>query len=178
MHPKLRTTPTSLYHHHVATAPPSTLLLDPVQGEARSIDDWVTTFHLALVVLDPFTYESSWIIKTAARIMDHFEAADVRLAWLVTGTPEQAEEFLGPYAEQFLTFTDPDRSIVSALGLEQLPAFVHLDHSVQVVGSAEGWQPADWHAVAEGLTDYMSWQVPHIPAEGDPTAYSGTPALG
>jgi len=87
----------------MATAPPHEIELNPLQGEARPLGDWVTTFHLAVVVLDPFTHESSWIIDTAARILSAYNAADVRTAWLVTGTAEQAEQFLGPMAEEFLT---------------------------------------------------------------------------
>ena len=36
-------------------------------------------FHLAIVVLDPYTYESSWILDTATRVLRNFAAADCRV---------------------------------------------------------------------------------------------------
>jgi len=162
----------------MATAPPPEIQLDPIQGDARPLGDWVTTFHLAVVVLDPFTHESSWIIDTAARILSQYNAADVRTAWLVTGTDSQAKEFLGPLADEFLTFADPDRAFVKGLELSTLPAFVHIDHALNVVGAAEGWNPIEWRSVATTLSKQMSWSRPAIPESGDPTPYAGTPALG
>lgn len=162
----------------MATAPPPEIQLDPLQGDPRPVGDWVTTFHLAVVILDPFTHESSWIIDTAARILESYNAADVRTAWLVTGTDDEARQFLGPMADEFLTFTDPDRAFVKGLELETLPAFVHIDHALNVVGSAEGWTPPDWRAVASELSKQMHWSRPVIPDAGDPPPYPGTPALG
>lgn len=162
----------------MATAPPPEIELDPLQGDSRPLGDWVTTFHLAVVVLDPFTHESSWIIDTAARVLANYNAADVRTAWLVTGTDDEAREFLGPMADEFLTFTDPDRAFVKGLELETLPAFVHIDHALNVVNAAEGWKPAEWRTVAKELAKQMSWSYPGIPEDGDPPAYPGTPALG
>ena len=54
----------------MATNPPSDLVLAPLGAEPRPLDDWLTTFHLASVVLDPYTNESSWILKTATRILE------------------------------------------------------------------------------------------------------------
>lgn len=162
----------------MATAPPPEIELDPLQGDPRPLGDWVTTFHLAVVVLDPYTHESSWIIDTAARILTSYNAADVRTAWLVTGTDDEARSFLGPMADRFLTFTDPERNFAKGLELEFLPAFVHLDHALNVVGAAEGWAPPLWREVAEGLSKQMSWSRPEIPDAGDPPPYPGTPALG
>jgi hypothetical protein len=162
----------------VATTPAPTVTLAPLEGEARPLEDWVTTFHLVLVVLDPFTHESSWIIDTAGRVLESFTGADCRVGWLVTGSPEQARSFLGPWAEELFTFVDPNREVVASLGLQQLPAIVHLDHALHVVGSAEGWNPAEWRAVIARLAREMSWTHPAIPAPGDPTPYAGAPALG
>lgn len=162
----------------MATAPPPEIELDPLQGDPRPLEDWVTTFHLAVVVLDPFTHESSWIIDTAARVLASYNAADVRTAWLVTGTEDEARQFLGPMADSFLTFTDPDRAFVKGLELQSLPAFVHIDHALNVVGAAEGWNPKQWREVAATLSKQMSWSRPAIPEAGDPPPYPGTPALG
>lgn len=147
-------------------------------SDARPIGEWVTTFHLAIVVLDPYTHESSWLIDTAGRILRAFSEADCRVAWMVTASESQTAEFLGPWADEMLAFSDPDREMVAALELESLPAFVHLDQSLNVVGAAQGWDPHEWRSVASGLAESMSWQRPTIPGPDDPTPYAGTPALG
>jgi hypothetical protein len=162
----------------VAVTPAPDVSLNPLQGDARPLESWVTMFHLALVVLDPFTHESSWLIETAGRVMRSFTGADCRVAWLVTANEDQTAEFMGPWADEMLTFADPDREMVKALGLESLPAFVHLDLDLNVIGAAEGWNPDEWRDVATGLATAMSWTRPAIPGPGDPTPYAGTPALG
>jgi hypothetical protein len=148
--------------------------LAPLDGEARPLPEWLTTFQLATVVLDPFTHESGWIIDTAARILKTFEGADCRVAWIVTGTPEQARMFLGPWADRLLTFVDPEREAVKALGVTHLPAFLHIRQDATVNAKAEGWDPRAWHDVAAGLATEMSWLAPVIPDIGDPAPYDGT----
>ena len=138
----------------------------------------MTTFHLVLVVLDPFTNQSAWLLETAGRILRTYLGADCRVAWLITGTPDEARAFLGPWAEEILTFTDPERSVVRSLELESLPAIVHLDHGLNVVGSAEGWDPEAWRSVTDQLTEVMSWSRPVVPDLGDPVPFAGTPAVG
>jgi len=162
----------------VATDPPADLTLAPINGEARSIADWVTTFQLAAVVVDPFTNESSWILETAGRVLLHFREADCRVAFIVTGTPEEAREFLGPWADKVLTFADPERAAVRGLGLHELPAFVQVRGDLHLAASAEGWDPAQWREVAASLARNMSWSAPLIPAYGDPSPYAGSAAAG
>lgn len=168
---------TTCYPPGVATAPSPTVSLEPLNAPARPIEDWVTTFHLAMVVVDPFTYESAWLLETAGRILTGFRDADCRICWLVTGSGDDARSFLGPLSDTILTFVDPDREVVRSLGLERLPAFVHLDHALGLQGVAEGWNPLEWRGVADGLAKAMSWSRPNIPAIGDPTPMQGTPAL-
>lgn len=139
--------------------------------------DLVTTFHMAAVVLDPFTYESSWIIDTAVRIFDVYKAADVRTAWVVTSSPSDARQFLGPMADRYMTFADEDRTFVRGVGLESLPAFVHIDQGLNIVGQAQGWSAMSWLAVARGLSEQMDWSMPVLPTEADPPPYHGSPAL-
>ena len=93
--------------------------LAPLDGEPRTLDGWLTTFHLAVVILDPYTYESAWLLETAGRILDNFREADCRIAFVVTADADDAREFLGPWAQRILTFADPDRDLVKALGLER-----------------------------------------------------------
>lgn len=150
--------------------------LTPLSGVARPLSEWTTTFHLGLVVLDPYALESSWIIDTAVRILRDYAPADVRCAFLVTASADDARTYLGPFADEFLVFADPDRSAVAALGLASLPAFVHVNLACRVEGVAEGWDPAAWHEVATNLSNRLDWSVPEIPAAGDPSPFAGTPA--
>jgi len=135
-------------------------------------------FHLVIVVVDPYTYESSWILPTATRVLREYSAADCRVAFLVTADDADSTQFVGPLAQEFLVFTDPDRTAVKALGLEQLPALVHLNQAHAIEGCAEGWEPDEWRDVTTHLSTVMSWARPMIPAAGDPTPFAGSPALG
>jgi hypothetical protein len=162
----------------VATDPPGDLQLAPLDGDARPLAEWLTTFHLAAVILDPYTYESAWLLETAGRILTEFQGADCRVGFVVTAGPDEAREFLGPWADRVLTFTDPERELVKGMGLNELPAFVHLRIDGQVVGAAEGWDPIEWRDVATKLAKEMSWSRPLIPAPGDPKPYAGSPAAG
>ena len=60
------------------------LVLAPLGGEPRPLEEWLTTFHLASVVLDPYTNESSWILPTATRILEGLRGSDARVNFLVT----------------------------------------------------------------------------------------------
>jgi hypothetical protein len=162
----------------VAVDPPADLRLTPLNGEARTIGEWLTTFQLAVVVLDPFTNESAWLIDTAGRILMHFREADCRVAFIVTGTAEEARAFLGPWADKVLTFADPDRAAVTALGLNELPAFLQIRGDRHVPAAAEGWDPEQWRDVAGSLAKNMSWSAPLIPGDGDPSPYAGSAAAG
>ncbi len=157
---------------------PADLVLDPIQGEGRTLREWVTNFHLLLVAVDPYTNESSWILPTATRILEEFQGADVRVSWLVTADDDDARAFLGPLAERFLTFADPERTAVKALGLQRLPALVHIGTDLTVAGAAEGWHPTEWREICNRLTRLMSWGKVLIPHRGDPAPFEGSPALG
>ncbi|HSH10476.1 MAG TPA: hypothetical protein VLA10_01720 [Ilumatobacter sp.] len=162
----------------MATKMPADLMLTPLDGEGRDLSQWLTTFHLASVVLDPYTNESSWILKTAVRVLEGFRGSDVRVNLIVTADADDTHAFLGPLTERFLVFCDPDRSVVKAMGLETLPAFVftRVDRDVHAV--AEGWNSAEWREVAEAIAATTSWSVPTIPASGDPGPFFGSPAAG
>ncbi|MDA0370376.1 MAG: redoxin family protein [Actinomycetota bacterium] len=160
----------------VSTPSPSTTL-DPIGSEPRPLAEWLTTFHLASVVLDPYTNESSWILDTAARVLRGFAGAAVRVNFVVTASDDEAKAFLGPLAKEFLVFADPDRAFVRSLGLTSLPAFVFVRSDGTVPAAAEGWDAMQWRAVAKSIADTTSWSVPSIPAPGDPVSFHGTPAV-
>ena len=153
------------------------LTLTPLTGDAKTLHQWLTTFHLASVVLDPFTNESAWILKTAARILRQFSGAAVRINFIVTCDATDARAFLGPFADEFLVFCDPDRVAVKALGLSELPAFVLIKSDGSVPVAAQGWTSADWKEVAAAVATLTSWSRPTIPGPGDPGSFRGTPAL-
>lgn len=149
-----------------------------VHGESRPFGDWLTTFPMVLAVVDPYTHESAWILKTIRSIFANYSGADCRVAFLSTADSAGTKQFLGPLAEEYLAFADPDRAVVKTLELATLPAFVVVRQDGSLLGAAEGWVPAEWRALCEDLTEMTSWSRPTIPGAGDPSAYPGTPALG
>lgn len=161
----------------MATDPPPDLSLEPINGPARTVAQWLTTFHLVVVALDPFAHQSAWIVRTAARILLNFQEADCRIAWLVAGKPDECRAFLGRWADEILTFSDPEGTAIKALNLEHLPAIVHLATDGSVMGAAEGWDPAEWREVTTRLARIMAWSAPKIPAGDDPGPFPGVPLV-
>ena len=162
----------------MASNPAPDTVLRPLTGPARPLLQYLTTFQLVLVAIDPFTHESAWLLDTAARILGTFVQADCRVGWLVAGDPDECRAFLGPHADRFQTFSDADRELIKGMGLTRLPAFVHLGMDATVIDAAEGWDPPAWRRVSEGLARVLSWKGPHIPLPTDPAPFPGTPALG
>lgn len=160
----------------VAEQVPDTVTLTAVTGDAASLDDWLTTFQLAVVVIDPYTPESSWLLDTAGELLVQFRGADCRVAWVVTADADDARTFLGPWSDRLLTFCDADRSFVKGVGLDRLPAFVHLRQDRVVVGTAEGWDPPAWDAAISTLSQMMSWSKVEVPPPGAPAPFEGSPA--
>lgn len=160
----------------VADAPPD-LVLDSLRGDGYPLRDWLTSYPLLLVGIDPYTHESAWILETAGRFLDHYAPSDIRVGWLATTDEEGCRQFFGPWAERFLTFPDPDREAVVALGFERLPGLVHVraDGHLTV---ANGWDPVAWREMAVELSTILSWTRPAVPQPGDPTPYAGTPVKG
>jgi hypothetical protein len=160
----------------VAIDLPADLVLAPVEGEARTLEQWLTTFHLASVVIDPYTNESAWVLDAAAKVLRHYNGA-ARVSFLVTADADGAKAFLGPLADEFLVLTDPDRTFVKAVGLERLPAFVFVRQDRTVQGIAQGWDPPAWKAVCETISSTTAWTRPTVPSAGDPSPFLGSPAL-
>ena len=157
----------------MATRLDDDLQLSPIGGKPRPLTDWLTTFHLASVVVDPYTNESSWILDTAVRILEEFRGSQARVNFVVTADERDAERFLGPLTERFLVFCDPDRAFVRATGLTRLPAFAFVRVDGELAASAEGWSPREWEIVAETIAEVANWNVPTIPAPGDPVPFAG-----
>lgn len=151
--------------------------LHSLTGDARPLEQWLTTFHLATIVLDPFTNESAWILPTAVRVLRQFTGASVRTNFVITATPDEARQFLGPYAKEFLVFCDPSRTFVKQLALTELPAFVYIQIDGNSPINAQGWNAKSWSSVAEHIANAVSWHKPIIPIAGDPGSFKGSPAL-
>ena len=150
------------------------LELAPLDGDARPLENWLTTFPLLPVVLDPYTHESAWVLDTARRILLTFQGADCRPCWIVTSPADDARRFLGPYADEMLTFADPDARVASGLGLEHAPALALVRQDGAVIAAAQGWDPDAWREVTESVVALTSWSRPVIPAAGDPGPFAGT----
>lgn len=155
-----------------------TPLHDGVAGKGRPVMQWLTTFHLASVVLDPYTNESSWILRTASRILEEFRGCDVRINMIVTAGADDAARFLGPLTEKFLVFVDPDRAVVKAMGLDELPAFVLTRVDGVIDAKAEGWDPHRWEEVCDAIAAITKWSSIELPSAGDPGPFRGSPASG
>jgi hypothetical protein len=162
----------------VVTEAPADLELAPLGGKPLPLRAWLTTFHLVGAVLDPYTAESAWLLPTVARIFRVYDDADCRVAIVVTCSSEEAEQFLGPYAKEFLVFADPERRLAEALGITTLPALVHVRQDLSLAGAAEGWDPDAWRELTDNLSRAMGWTRPVVPAPTDPRPYPGTPAKG
>lgn len=160
----------------MASNPAPDLMLTPTTGVPKPLRAWLTTFHLAFVALDPYTEESRRILPTAAHILDVFQQADTRVAWVVTADAGRASSFLRGHGEETLTFVDADRSVVKGFGLERLPAFVHVAMDGTIANAAEGWDPPAWRVVANELARMTKWRAPIIPRPGDPAPFEGAPA--
>lgn len=163
---------------------PSDLTLTPLDlrsgalGTGRALNEWLTTFHLASVVLDPYTNESSWILRTATRILEELRGSHARINFIVTATADDTMQFLGPLAEQFLVFCDPDRTAVAAMQLNELPAFTFIRVDGVLAAKAEGWKPEAWEQVGDAIATVTKWSGLSLPAPGDPGPFAGSPAAG
>jgi hypothetical protein len=160
-----------------ATEVPAGLQLTAIDGQQRPIDEWLITFQILGVVLDPFTYESAWLLETAGRILDVYRGASVRTAFIVTSTAEEARQFLGPWLERVIVYVDADRAFVRGCELEELPALVHVRQDRSLAGVAQGWDPAAWRAVTNEVSKERSWTKPAMGVRSDPVPFRGSPAL-
>ncbi len=158
----------------MATNPDPTQKLTTSKGVTRTLDDWSTMFHLCLVILPPRP-EAAVFLPVADRIFAVFGDADCHTAFCVMGNEFIARGVLGAHEDRYLTFVDPDGAFVKSLGLERLPALVHLRQDTTVVAAAEGWDPDEWQAVVKEIAKSMAWSFPEVSRPGDPAPNPGWP---
>jgi hypothetical protein len=160
----------------VAQNPDPNLALANIKGTTRSLDDWATVFNLAIVLLPPRP-ESSAFNPVIERIFATLGDADVRATIWIAGPPSMARKILGPLADQYLVWCDPDHALAKGLGLERLPAFVHLRQDTTLVAAAQGWSTSEWQRIADGIASHVHWSSPVLAGRGNPPATPGW-ALG
>ena len=155
----------------MATTISTDVTLTPLRGKGKTLEEWLTTFHLAVVALDPFTNEGAWILPIADRVLTHFVQADVRVALLLPATPDECRMFLGPIVNNLLVFADPDSTAIKGMGFDRLPVFAHIAMDGTLEGKAEGWQPAEWQKVTDNLAKVTGWTSTVVERDGDPGAF-------
>jgi hypothetical protein len=151
----------------VAKNPDPALSLTTSRDVTRTLDDWSTMFQLCLVVL-PARTEATAYVPAALRIFATFNDSDCNCAFVITGPAELARRILGDVGDRELTFVDPDGALVASLGLERLPALVHLRQDTSVGATAEGWDPSEWQKAVREIAKIMAWTVPEVAGNGDP----------
>ncbi len=156
----------------MAQNPDPNIALANLAGKARSLDDWATVFQLAIVMLPPRP-EASAFRPVIARIFATFGDADARTVIWIPGPKSMARKILGDLADEYLVWCDPDQALARSLGLERLPAFVHLRQDTTLVAAAQGWSPTEWQKIADELARLQHWTSPVLAGAGGPPPSPG-----
>jgi hypothetical protein len=160
----------------MAKNPDPMLALTNLAGTTRTLDDWTTMFHLVMVVL-PDRPEGAQFVPVAERIFATFADSDAKVAFCVPGPAPMARRLLEGAKGTYPVFCDADRELVAGLGLERLPALVHLRQDTSLANVAEGWDPKEWQRVVRAIGKALAWTHPEIARRGDPAPTPGWPAL-
>ena len=156
----------------MAKNPDPALNLTSITGVTRTLDDWATVFNLAIVLLPARPEAAAWV-PVIDRIYATLGDSDVRTTVCVAANESITRRILGDAASRWLTFCDPEQTLASALGLERLPAFVHLRQDTSIVSSAQGWSPSEWQRVADEIAKKEHWSSPKVAAPGNPRPTPG-----
>ncbi len=156
----------------MAKNPDPNLALSNLHGVTRSLDDWATIFNLAIVMVPARTEATAWN-SVIERIFATLGDSDVRTMVWVPSTPAIARRILGALVDRYLVLCDPDQTLATSLGIERLPAFVHLRQDTTLVGAAQGWSPTEWQKVADEIARHVHWSSPMIAAANGPSATPG-----
>ena len=156
----------------MAQNPDPSLELTSITGVTRTLDDWATVFNLAIVLLPDRPEAAAWV-PVIDRIYATLGDSDVRATVCVSAGESITRRILGDAASRWLTFCDEGHRLASALGLERLPAFVHLRQDTSLVAAAQGWSPSEWQRVADEIAKKEHWTSPRIAAPGNPRPTAG-----
>jgi hypothetical protein len=158
----------------VAQNPNPQLALTSYKGVTRTLDDWATVFNLAIVLL-PDRPEASSFVPVIERIFATFGDSDVRTIICVPSTAAITKRILANNVDRWLVWCDADAAFPASLGLERLPAFVHLRQDTTLVTAAQGWSPTEWQKVADEIARSQHWTSPVVSGRGDPAPTPGWP---
>jgi hypothetical protein len=158
----------------VAQNPDPSLALTSVKGVTRSLDDWATVFNLAIVLLPARPEAAAWV-PVIERIYATFGDSDVRTTICVSANASISRRIVGDAADRWLTFCDPDEVLAKSLGLERLPAFVHLRQDTSLVSVAQGWSATEWQKVADEIARTQHWSSPVVSSSSNPGPTPGWP---
>jgi hypothetical protein len=158
----------------VAQNPDPLLPLTSIKGVTRTLDDWTTMFNLAIVFL-PSRKESSGFVRVIDRMFETFKDSDARTTVCVAANPTITRRILGADADRWLIFCDPEATFAGSLGLERMPAFVHIRQDTTLVAAAQGWSPTEWQRVANEIARLQHWTAPVVAGRGDPPPMPGWP---
>jgi len=156
----------------MAQNPDPNLALTSIKGVTRTLDDWATIFQLAIVLLPARAEASAWV-PVIDRMYRTLGDSDVRTCVCVPSTPAITRRIVGDLADRTLTFCDPDHALASSLGLERLPAFVHLRQDTTLVAAAQGWSASEWQSVVDEVARHVHWTAPTVAAPGNPAPTAG-----
>ncbi len=156
----------------MAQNPNPSLELTSLAGVTHTLDDWATTFNLAIILL-PSRAEAAAFVPVIKRIYATFGDSDVRTTVWVPSTAAITRRILGNIADDYLTFCDPDGALSSSLSLDRAPAFVHLRQDTTLVAAAQGWSPTAWQKVADGIAKHVHWSSPVVTGAGTPAPSPG-----
>ncbi|HET9730344.1 MAG TPA: hypothetical protein VFR41_13015 [Acidimicrobiia bacterium] len=158
----------------MAQNPDPQLQLTSYAGVTRTLDDWATVFNLAIIAL-PDRPEGAAFVPVIERIFATFGDSDARTIVYVPGAASIAKKILGAAIDRWLVWCDPGGALATSLGLERLPAFVHLRQDTTLVSAAQGWSPSEWQRVADEIAKHAHWTSPLVSGRGDPNPTSGWP---
>jgi hypothetical protein len=156
----------------MATNPDPSIELATTDGDTRTLAQWCTLFHLCLVILPDRLEASAWV-PVAEKIFATFGDADCHTAFVVTSNAAITKRILGDAEQEWMTFVDPDRALVNGLGLERLPALVHLRQDTSLGSVAQGWDPKTWQSTVKEIAAAMAWTTPELAATGGPAPTEG-----
>ena len=156
----------------MAQNPDPSLELTSITGVTRTLDDWATVFNLAIVLLPDRPEAAAWV-PVIDRMYATLGDSDVRTIVCVSAGVSITRRILGDASSRWLTFCDDGHRLASALGLERLPAFVHLRQDTSLVSAAQGWSPSEWQRVADEIAQKQHWTSPRIAAPGNPRPTPG-----
>ncbi len=156
----------------MAQNPDPSLALTSIKGVTRSLDDWCTTFNLAAVLLPARMEAAAWV-PVIDRMYRTLGDSDVRTCVWVASTPAITRRIIGDLGDRYLTFCDPDHALASSLGLERLPAFVHLRQDTTLVSATQGWSVSEWQRVADEVARHVHWTAPVLAGPGNPPPTPG-----